>query len=138
VQKALESGRRRFLEQDVAFDLRKVKVREGGLGQLVRNLFGMSGMTLGNTIGVDRGLAESLPPGSFERLVWHELFHVHQYRSVGRVRFLLGYLWKWIAGGFSYTDHPWEIEARDFESFRSLERERLAMRSSAEEGERPE
>lgn len=43
----------------------------------------------------------------------HELVHWDQYRQRGTVMFYLGYLAAWVRAGFSYTRHPWEIEARE-------------------------
>jgi hypothetical protein len=42
----------------------------------------------------------------------HELIHWEQYKERGFLRFYLEYFFLWVCAGFSYSNHPWEIEAR--------------------------
>lgn len=51
-----------------------------------------------------------------ERLRRHELVHWEQYLLRGAMAYYLGYLVAWAWAGFSYAEHPWEIEARAAES----------------------
>lgn len=67
-----------------------------------------------------RHAAITLPPvGIFvkrkhdsERLRRHEQVHWQQYRERSVLGFYVGYLVAWVRAGFSYQNHPWEIEAR--------------------------
>lgn len=47
-----------------------------------------------------------------ERLMRHEMIHWDQYISRGVIKFYAGYLFLWASSGFSYKNHPWEIEAK--------------------------
>ena len=49
------------------------------------------------------------------RLRRHELVHWAQYERHGLWGFYAGYVFHWIRAGFSYANHPWEIEARQAE-----------------------
>jgi hypothetical protein len=45
------------------------------------------------------------------RLIAHELKHITQAKRLG-ILFIPTYILKWITAGFSYKNHPMEIEAR--------------------------
>jgi len=47
-----------------------------------------------------------------ERLRQHEIVHWYQYTERSVLGFYFGYLYYWVRAGFSYRNHPWEIEAR--------------------------
>lgn len=47
-------------------------------------------------------------------LLEHELVHVDQIRRMGRLRFLVAYLW--YQARYGYRNNPLEIEAREAES----------------------
>jgi hypothetical protein len=47
------------------------------------------------------------------KLLSHELAHWNQYEERSVIRFYLGYIYWWIRSGFSYQNHPWEVEARE-------------------------
>jgi hypothetical protein len=48
-----------------------------------------------------------------EKIHRHEMVHWEQYISRGVLKFYFGYFYWWIKSGFSYKNHPWEIEARE-------------------------
>jgi hypothetical protein len=48
------------------------------------------------------------------RLIAHELKHIEQARKLGPF-FIPVYIFRWVLAGFSYTNHPMEIEAREAE-----------------------
>lgn len=48
------------------------------------------------------------------RLIAHELKHIEQARKLGPL-FIPVYIFRWILAGFSYTNHPMEIDAREAE-----------------------
>lgn len=48
-----------------------------------------------------------------DRIHKHELVHWEQYQDRGVLGFYIGYLYHWFRAGFSYKNHPWEIEARE-------------------------
>lgn len=81
---------------------------------------GSAAMTLGRFVMIRRGREDD------EYLLAHELVHVRQYRERGVLRFLAGYLGRYLLlrlGGWSHQDAyrrlPEEIEA-DWEARRSL------------------
>ena len=49
------------------------------------------------------------------RLIAHELKHIKQARQLG-ILYIPIYILQWITAGFSYHNHPMEIEARNAEN----------------------
>jgi hypothetical protein len=105
-------------------ELRRARVRRGGLPPRIGGWFlgysSVAGIALGRTIWLGR----KVPPSA--DLLLHELCHVHQFEAIPA--FPIRYAWESLRRG--YHHNRFEVDARQF----ALERTRDHPRSPMSEG----
>jgi len=72
-------------------------------------------MTIGSTIYVDPDFVNGATPNAMSRLMVHELIHARQWRMLGPVRFVFGYLQDYLSGRLAGRSHD--------EAYRAIEHE---------------
>jgi len=97
-------------EGDYGVNFSDVSYRQGGLWSAIYGLFGMGGMTIGETVNVAEGTL-SLPEEDLNGFIGHELYHVIDYRIEGTAGFLGNYI-GYAIGNLTYKNIPAEVNAR--------------------------
>jgi hypothetical protein len=101
-----------YFEESLLSDVR-IHQLHGNSVRIPLHLAGMAAITLGDAIVLAPAAPATGP--HWQRLLFHELVHVAQYRHLGIEDFAGRYLGGWMGTGFRYSRIPLEQHVRELE-----------------------